>query len=333
MESIMKLDENISPRSNRSVEIEDLLCCPCSLKIQLVKKNEQYFCSELNCPHNDLKNPFHIVNKIPILISETQTDTICSNKSDKIYISRPLARFNKLKKLIVGESNVTRKNCSTFLKLVGKVSKTPKILVIGGGEKGAGTDELWSSDNFDTVSFDIYASDNTDMVCDAHYIPLKSSTFDGVWIQAVLEHVVDPVKVVEEIRRVLKLNGIVYAETPFMQQVHEGPYDFTRYTVLGHRYLFKKFQLIKLGGNGGSEIVLSWAIRYLVWAITRNRNIARVLGLCFGIILRPLKFVTSKRSMFDASSGVYFLGRNAQDEVELKQKDLIKLYAGQYNES
>ena len=40
----------------------------------------------------------------------------------------------------------------------------------------------------------------------------------------------------------LFFSGIVYAETPFMQQVHEGAYDFTRYTVLGHRYLFKKFK-------------------------------------------------------------------------------------------
>ena len=103
-------------------------------------------------------------------------------------------------------------------------------------------------------------------------MPLQSNSFDGVWIQAVLEHVVEPSKVVSEIYRVLKTHGIVYAETPFMQQVHEGAYDFTRYTVLGHRYLFKDFEMIGIGGNKGPELVLAWAFRYFVWALTEVEN-------------------------------------------------------------
>ena len=80
------------------------------------------------------------------------------------------------------------------------------------------------------VAFDIYPSDSVQFVADAHRLPLpddpRSST---VVVQAVLEHVIDPSKVVEEIHRVLVEDGVVYAETPFMQQVHEGPYDFTRF--------------------------------------------------------------------------------------------------------
>ncbi len=48
----------------------------------------------------------------------------------------------------------------------------------------------------------------------------------------------------KEIHRVLKDDGIVYADTPFMQQVHEGAYDFTRFTLSGHRWLFKNFALL-----------------------------------------------------------------------------------------
>ena len=70
---------------------------------------------------------------------------------------------------------------------------------------------------------------------------------------------------VAEIHRVMKASGYVYAETPFMQQVHEGAYDFTRFTVLGHRYLFKDFDSIIIGGNGGSGEVLSWSIKHFVW--------------------------------------------------------------------
>ena len=74
--------------------------------------------------------------------------------------------------------------------------------------------------------------------------------------------------------RVLKRDGVVYAETPFMQQVHEGAHDFTRFTVTGHRYLFKKFSQITIGGLGGTEIVLAWSIKYFFWSILRNRKLS-----------------------------------------------------------
>ena len=57
-------------------------------------------------------------------------------------------------------------------------------------------------------------------------------------------------------------------QTPFMQQVHEGAYDFTGYTVLGHRYLFRDFEALDFGGNKGANVALAWSIKIFVWAIT-----------------------------------------------------------------
>lgn len=161
--------------------------------------------------------------------------------------------------------------------------------------------------NIDIYGIDIYMSSSVNVICDAHYLPLESESYDGVWIQAVLEHVIEP-NVVDEIFRVLKTSGLVYAETPFMQQVHEGAYDFTRFTVLGHRYLFKMFEAIKLGGNKVPETVFAWATRYLIWSITRSRKIGGLFGLVVSLLMRPLKPLISKESIYDASSGVYFLG-------------------------
>ena len=129
--------------------------------------------------------------------------------------------------------------------------------MIGSGEKGSGTEELWNNKEIEIHGIDIYGSESVDVICDAHYLPLKDGYYDGVWIQAVLEHVLEPTLVVSEIHRVLRVNGLVYAETPFMQQVHEGAYDFTRFTVLGHRYLFRKFESVRLGGNKGPELVFA----------------------------------------------------------------------------
>ena len=60
----------------------------------------------------------------------------------------------------------------------------------------------------------------------------------------------DPNKVAAEIFRVLSSDGIVYAETPFLQESHEEPYDFTRFTELGHRWLFRNFKEIYRKANG-----------------------------------------------------------------------------------
>ena len=149
---------------------------------------------------------------------------------------------------------------------------------------------------------------------------------NGVWIQAVLEHVVEPQVVVAEIYRVLRASGIVYAETPFMQQVHEGAFDFTRFTVLGHRYLFRDFEIVDAGGNKGAETVLAWSIRYFTWALTRSRFISRLVGLGMHVLLKPFAAILSRKALFDSSSGVFFLGRKSTTRVS--HRELTKLYDG-----
>lgn len=112
-----------------------------------------------------------------------------------------------------------------------------------------------------------------------------------------------------------------------MQQVHEGAYDFTRFTVLGHRYLFKKFEAISIGGNKGANVVLAWSIKYFIWSALRSRFIAKVVGVLVTMLLRPFGLMISMKSLFDSSSGVFFMGRKVPDH-NLSHKDLVRLYAG-----
>jgi SAM-dependent methyltransferase len=305
------------------------ICCPCDYKSKLKKDHNVYVCKRSNCPHNDTENAFFETNGKPILISEKLTDTVCNLNQYKSYVDRSFKKFHKLKTILQGESKVTKDNCSRFLKLVKEKNKYPKILVIGGAEKGASTSELWESEQLEIHSIDIYQTETVDIICDAHYLPLMTNSYDGVWIQAVLEHVVEPQKVVNEIYRVLKSDGIIYAETPFMQQVHEGSYDFTRFTVLGHRYLFKKFEAIEFGGNKGPELVLAWSIRYFLWALTRSRFIARLIGIAATFLLLPFSLFISKKALFDASSGVFFLGRK-KIGFTISHKELVTLYDGMF---
>jgi SAM-dependent methyltransferase len=133
----------------------------------------------------------------------------------------------RVRRLLTGMNAVADRNGRDFLARLSQSGHRPRVLVIGGGAIGDGAQGLYNDEDVDLLGTDVYASPYTCAVADAHQLPFIDEAFDGVWIQAVLEHVLEPYIVVAEIFRVLKPMGLVYSEIPFMQQVHEAAYDFT----------------------------------------------------------------------------------------------------------
>jgi SAM-dependent methyltransferase len=205
------------------------------------------------------------------------------------------------------------------------LGRRPRILVIGGGAVGNGLEEFYSDSSIDVIAFDIYMSPFVQFIGDGHSIPLADGSIDGVVIQAVLEHVVEPFTVAQEIRRVLRVGGIVYADTPFMQQVHEGPYDFCRFTDSGHRYLFRDFERIDSGTIAGAGTALMWSIRYFARALTRSAVLGGLIGHCF-FWLRYTDAILDRRFSLDAASSVFFLGRKRAEPIT--HAEIISYYQG-----
>ena len=316
---------------NASETSPDTLCCPCSEKQPLAKSGDALSCSKAACPHAAPTKGFIRYGSTPVLIAFEKTDTICRASvysSDGVYWPRNATRFmDALRRFVYGVPRISSRNCARFVEMMKERAASPSVLIIGSGSKGAGTDQLWNDPTIRRTGVDIYASPSVDYIADAHYLPFKDHSFEGVWIQAVLEHVASPAAVVAEIERVLKPGGAVYAETPFMQQVHEGAYDFSRFTVTGHRYLFRNFELIEMGGNGGPAFVLAWSVKYLVWGVTRSKTAGNAAALPFYLAAQILDRFVSEKSLWDASSGVFFLGRlNADGPVAMR--DLPELYQG-----
>lgn len=311
-------------------DLRDLpLVCPCPERSELEATAGGLCCRVETCVHSEAENAFARIGDAVVLISEARCDTLCDPKNIRSYVPRKSSFDTWLKARLALEGSQTSQNIVKFVELVKARNPRPRVLVIGSGEKGGGTDALWNDPDISIHGVDIYKSPSVDVVCDAHYLPLASDAYDGILIQAVLEHVVEPQRVVSEMTRVLADGGIVYAETPFMQQVHEGAYDFTRFTVLGHRYLFRDFALIEMGGLQGPEVVLSWSLRYLAWSIFRSRRAGRAVGTLFNVLLKPLSLLTSRASMYDAPSATYFLGAK-QSGHRVRHKELVSLYQGQF---
>ena len=213
----------------------------------------------------------------------------------------------------------------------GEDGRSARVLVVGGGELGDGMDAITGDPRLEMIETDVYISHRVDVACDAHRLPFVDGVFDGVVVQAVLEHVASPTDVVAEIHRVLRPGGVVYAETPFLQAVHEGAYDFTRFTDVGHRRLFRMFEEIDRGIALGPATSFLWAIRYFFRALPRRGGTAaRLLDFVVSCGLFWLVYLDRRLSdhagAYDAASGLYFLGRRAERPVS--DRDVVASYRG-----
>jgi len=233
-------------------------------------------------------------------------------------------RLEALKNALFAPNSVAGDNLERLRRELPRNGRS-QVLIVGGGGGGNGTKTLFADENLDLIAFDIYATPLTQFIADGHQIPLADGSVDAVVIQAVLEHVLDPAQVVAEIHRVLAPGGVVYAETPFLQQVHEGPYDFTRFTESGHRYLFRKFTLLDSGIIGGPGTQLLWSIDYLARSLFRSRLAGGVTKALF-FWVRLLDRLCPYPYAVDSASGCYFLGRRSDREIS--PREIIKYYRG-----
>ena len=293
-----------------------MFACPnCKEKLKLVKS------SHLQCINKSChlpKKTFPIINKIPILIpfnledcifEDSYTENFINFGSKKRDVSNVKIKIKKtFKDLIFGKNIQTIKN---YKYLANNLKKDSKILIIGGGTIGSGADDFFSICKKKAIkidSIDVYFSHNITAIADAHYLPFENESYELVIIQAVLEHVINPNRVVEEIYRILANNAIVYAETPFMQCVHEGPYDFTRFSHSGHRWLFKKFKEISSGAHHGAFSSSLFILSYAISGLMRNRTIGIIIRILFTRFSKFLDLINDEKSNIDVACGTYFLG-------------------------
>lgn len=90
--------------------------------------------------------------------------------------------------------------------------------------------------------------------------PLQNGSVDCILCTEVLEHLPNPQSCVDEIHRLLREGGLVFASVPFFYPVHADPYDFQRFTEDGLRYLFRNFKSLEIYSMGGYPGVMGLMI-------------------------------------------------------------------------
>jgi SAM-dependent methyltransferase len=246
----------------------------------------------------------------------------------------PRSRVRRLRGLLRARligSPVSRRNFLRMTELLAPARGDRRlVLVIGGGILGFGIEPLLGNPGVKLLETDVYIGPRTAVVCDAQQLPFVDGAFDGVVVQAVLEHVIDPGRVAAEIHRVLKPGGVLYSEIPFMQQVHEGAYDFTRFTLGGHRALFRGFDEVDAGPVGGPGEALAWSVSYFISAFARSDVTRARIRAATTLLTLPLRWsdrlLEGGRGTADAASGTYFIGLRA--ERSLSDEEIVAAYAG-----
>lgn len=89
--------------------------------------------------------------------------------------------------------------------------------------------------------------------------PYDSDQFDTIILSDVLEHIRYPERTLSEAYRVLKMNGHLFLNVPFYYPIHEGPFDFFRYTEFALRNMVEKagFRIVHFSYLGGAPEVFT----------------------------------------------------------------------------
>jgi len=287
----------------------------------------------MECANSKCAAEFPVLRGVPILLNEAGGLFDLQDNRERLAHQATLRSSAKhfVRRLIPDLTvNVSAaKNFARIAKLLEEARPDPLVLVIGGGTLGAGAGNLQSHEQFELLETDVVVEERTKLACDAHHLPFADSSFDCVVMQAVMEYLQDPFQCVCEIHRVLKPDGIVYSEAPFLLPVHGRDHDFMRFTQVGHRRLYHHFSQISSGACGGPASALAGSLQYFALSCVpapRMRNAVKVIVRFALFWLKYLYYILANtKAGMDAAAGTFFLGRrsgnvNSDREILLSYK-------------
>ncbi len=130
-----------------------------------------------------------------------------------------------------------------------------------------------------------------DFVGDAQNMDMiENNTYDTLLCIEVLDHVQNPYKVLNELKRIIKDGGYLILSVPHLSRLHEEPHDYYRFTKYGLKFLFENagFNIIDISPRGGLFSFLghqfSTVFLCFFWHIPILKNIIFFINKWFCIL-------------------------------------------------
>jgi len=198
-------------------------------------------------------------------------------------------------------------------RLLRKYDQEHIVLNIGSGP-------TYFNNHQDIINVDIHKYDEVDLVADIIDLPIEDEKIDFIINIAILEHVDKTNDALREIYRILKPGGEVFCYVPFIVPFHGAPQDFHRWTMLGMKKLFSKFEILEIGIGAGPTSGFLWVFQEWVAILLSfgNKKIHDIILLGLLVISMPLKFMDIILVKFPhaekIASGFYIVAQKKKKE-------------------
>jgi uncharacterized protein YbaR (Trm112 family)/SAM-dependent methyltransferase len=274
-----------------------LLACPACKTGLDFDLNKEYFCKtcSIRYPIQD-----EVVNFLSKDCDTSDIDAIRPESKLKIFLRKIYMTIK------VSNTFKTKRSRNRIPSLINSLNPDDFSINIGAGNTNYSPK---------IINLDVEKTENGDIVADSRNLPIRSSSVSLVISQAVLEHTPDTNLNIEEIDRILKNNGLLYIEVPWMQTYHAHPHDYFRFTHQGLKSYLKNYDIIDQGIAVGPASAMSLNLRIFLATLFSfgNKSLFIIFGVVFAWLTFPLKyldfFLESNPLSYHSASGIYVLAR------------------------
>jgi len=196
-----------------------------------------------------------------------------------------------------GEFFILKANMKRLIKKIPQ-SKNDLVLDIGCGKKPYYHELIKGK----LICCDISKSKTTNLICDSHNIPLKKEKFDKVLCINAFYYFSNPFIAIKEVHRILKKDGKLIMQMPFIYPIHDAPVDKYRFTEYGIRNLLKHgFRVEKIKAVGGIFNLPSVILHSLIKGIPliSPKYLKTIIKIATTIILYPFYLLFQLFSFLD----------------------------------
>ena len=202
---------------------------------------------------------------------------------DWFYVRRSILQFIQ-NKLMYMKGNLLDVGCGIM---------PYKELILNGGKVTS-----YTGLDFENSLDEEYAMGKPDFFWKGEIIPAADNSYDTILATEFFEHCPEPERIMKEIRRVLRKDGVLIFTVPFLWNLHLVPYDEYRYTPysLKRHLTFAGYSEINLEALGGFDASLAQMLA--IWL--HQRPMSKLQKKILSTLLLPIiKKLIEKDKIFD----------------------------------